>query len=144
MSRNGFNPKIHPYQLQLRVSPFGDSQGLRNRSSITIDLQNGKIKEYNTDEEQISTTIREYAASDDELKELYDFLTIDTIEKFEALSDSDLRQYQTGYYDAAELRYFLIGGDGRISDGVRHHIYSVDPIAMSMDWLRRIVPFDLS
>lgn len=59
MSRIGFDQKIHPYQLQLRICAFPDIQGLQNRSSVTLDLQEGKITNYNTEENMFRTTIRE-------------------------------------------------------------------------------------
>lgn len=74
MSRAGFNERIHPYQLQLRICEGFDFQGIQNKGSVTLDFQEGKITNYHTDEDMVSTTIREYAASDDDLKELYSFL----------------------------------------------------------------------
>ena len=62
----------------------------------------------------LKTTIREYVASDDDLKELYSFFTMDALEKFEAMPESELGQYMTGYYDWAALRYLMISGDGRV------------------------------
>lgn len=73
LSRIGFDKKKHPFQLQLRICLFPDWEGSRNRSSVIIDLQNGKITNYQTDKDQINTTIKEYVASNKELKELYSF-----------------------------------------------------------------------
>ena len=143
MCRIGFDKKIHPYQLQLRLCAFPDLEGIQNRSGVTLDLREGTIKNYNTTENIFRTTIREYIASDDELKELYSFLTMDAIKEFEAMTESEIYQYETGYYDWASLRYLMISAEGRISDGVRHHIYSNDPIEMAMKWMRRTVPFKL-
>ena len=91
----------------------------------------------------ISTTIKECVVSDDDLKELYNVLTIDAVEEFEATPESELSQYITGYYDWAALRYLMICGDGRVSDGVRHNIYSNDPIEMIVEWMQKTAPFRL-
>ena len=133
MCRIGFDKIIHPYQLQLRLCAFPDSEGIQNRSGVTLDLREGTIKNYNTSENLFRTTIREYIASDDELKELYSFLTMDAIKEFETMPESKIFQYKTGYYDWAPLRYLMISGDGRISDGVRHDIYSNGPIKMAIE-----------
>ena len=53
----GFDKEIHPYQLQLRICTFPDLEGIQNRSSITVNLEEGRITIYHTDEDQISTTI---------------------------------------------------------------------------------------
>ncbi len=143
MSRIGFDQEVHPLQLQLRVCSFPDIQGIANRCSVTLNLQDGTIRNYHTDEEQISTITREYTASDSELKELYSFLTLADIDNFEALPDAELSQYETGYYDWAALRYILIAEEGKMSDGIRHRIYSNDPIEMALEWMRKVLPFDL-
>ena len=41
-----------------------DYQGLENKSCLSLNLQEGKITEYHTDEDMIKTEIREYIASD--------------------------------------------------------------------------------
>ena len=71
------------------------------------------------------------------------FYTLEAIKTFEETPESELSQYMTGYYDWADLRYLMISGDGRVSDGVRHYIYSNDPIEMVVKWMKRIVPFKL-
>ena len=91
----------------------------------------------------ISTTINECVARDDELIRLYSFFTLDALETFEATPESELSQYMTGYYDWADLRYLMISGDCRVSDGVRHYIYSNDPIEMVVKWMRKTAPFKL-
>lgn len=141
MSRIGFDKGIHPYQLQLRICSFPDTQGIQNRNSVTLNLQEGRITSYYTDEDQVSTAIKEYVASDDELKELYDFLTVDAIEQFKAMPDSEKSQYEIGYYDWASLRYLMVSKDGQISDGSRHRVYSNDPIEMAIQWMRKTSPF---
>ena len=135
--------RIHPYQLQVRICSATDLQGIQNRSGVTLDLREGIIKNYNTEENLFRTKISEYIASDEELKELYSFFTLDSIERFEATPETELSQYMTGYYDWADLRYFMISGDGRVSDGVWHYIYSNDPITMVIRWMRKTVPFKL-
>ena len=143
MSRSGFNHKIHPYLLQLRMCRGLDLEGIQNRSSVSINLREGKITNYNTNDAQVSTNIREYTVNDDELRELYSFFTLDAIQKFENMSESENRQYMRGYYDWAILRYLLICEGGRISDGVRHTIYSNDPIEMVLKWMHKTLPFNL-
>ena len=143
MSRIGFDKKIHPYQLQVRICSAPDFQGIQNRGGVTLDLREGRITNYHTDEDMISTKIQECIAGDDDLKELYSFFTLDAIETFEATPESELRQYMTGYYDWADLRYLMISEDGRVSDGVRHYIYSNDPIEMAIEWMRKTAPFRL-
>ena len=142
MNRIGFDQRKHPYQLQLRIASGFDMNGLQNRSSSSINFLKGIITKYNTDEDQISTTIKEYIASDDELKELYSFFTYDAIEKFEKMSESEKSQYDIGYYDNANLLYIMIGGDGRVTDGHRHGIYSNDPIDMALEWIHKMLPFE--
>ena len=143
MSRIGFDKKIHPYQLQLRLCTLPDLKGIQNKTGITLDFREGKIINYHTDEDMISTTIKECVVGDADLKELYTILTIDAVEEFEATPESELSQYMTGYYDWAALRYLMICGDGRISDGVRHNIYSNDPIKMTVERMRKTAPFKL-
>lgn len=144
MNRVGFDKRIHPHRLQLRCCMAFDIQGIQNESSVTLNLQEGIITNYHTDSEQVSTTIREYIACDDELKELYSFLTLDAIEKFEAMPTSEICQYETGYYDElSSLRYLLISEGGRVSDGTRRRIYSNDPINMAIRWMFKTVPFKL-
>ena len=142
MSRIGFDSIIHPYQLQLRVCSILDPDGIQNSSCDVIDFREGRVTEYNTDDEKVSTIIREYIASDDELKELYAFFTLKAIKEFEAMSDDYKRQYEIGYYDCAYLRYLLIGEDGQLSDGVRRRVYSIDPIHLVYRWMRKISPFE--
>ncbi len=67
----------------------------------------------------------------------------DSIKIFEAMSESELRQYWTGYYDWAILRYILISEGGIVTDGMRSYIYSNDPILMAIRWMRKVLPFDL-
>lgn len=143
MSRKGFDKRIHPYQLHLRICVFPDLEGFQNKGSVTLDFHEGKIKKYNTGDNLLKTTIREYIASDEELKELYNFFTLDAVEKFEAMPESELSQYVTGYYDWASLRYLMTRGDGQVSDGVRHHIYTNDPIRMAIEWMRKTAPFKI-
>ena len=143
MNRRGFDKMIHPRQLQLRMCIGFDYQGLQNDSSVTIDFETGRITNYHTNDNQISTSIREYVASDEELKELYGFFTMDSIKKFEAMQESELRQYGTGYYDVAFLRYIMISEEGIVADGRRSYIYSNDPIEMVMMWMHRVLPFDM-
>ena len=143
MSRAGFDKRIHPFQLQLRVCSFLDLQGVENKSSATINFKEGSITSYHTDDLQISTTIREYIVSDDELKELYSFFTLEALEKFEAMPEQEKSQFETGYYDCAYLRYLLISDGGCVSDGKRIWIYSNDPIIMCLDWIHKIAPFEL-
>jgi len=143
MSRVGFDKRIHPFQLQLRVCSLLDLQGVENKSSVIINFKEGRITSYHTDDPQISTTIREYIVSDDELKELYSLFTLEALEKFEAMPEQEKSQYQTGYYDWANLRYLLISDGGCVSDGKRTWIYSNDPIIMSLEWMNKIVPFEL-
>ena len=142
MSRTGFDQKKHPYQLQLRICSFLDIEGIQNKSSVTINFEEGRITNYHTDDAQISTTIREYIASDDELKELYSFFTLDELEKFEAMPEHEKSQYETGYYDCAYLRYFLIGEGNHVSDGMRSRIYRNDPIDMALKWIRKTTTFN--
>ena len=143
MSRIGFDKRIHPYQLQLRLCVLYDPEGIQNKGGVTLDLREGKITNYNTEENIFRTKINEYIVSDDELKELYDFFTLEAIKTFEVTPESELSQYMTGYYDWAALRYLMICGDGRVSDGVRHNIYSNDPIKMTVEWMRKTAPFKL-
>ena len=138
--RIGFDPKIHPYQIQLRVCCFPDYQGIRSQDSETLDLQKGKIISYHTDSEQIGTTIREFVASDEDLTELYRFFTLDELKAFEAVPIDEHSSYERGYYDWADLRYLLIAADGRVSDGQRHRIYSNDPIQMAIEWMHKVTP----
>ena len=138
MSRIGFDRKIHPYQLQLRICSVPDAAGLQNKSGTTIDFLNGKIIDYHIDEDQINTRITAYTASDNELEELYGFFTLDAVEKFEAMPESEKEPYYTGYFDNASLFYLMIGGDGRILDGKRHYIFSNDPIEKVFAWMRKI------
>lgn len=142
MSRVGFDKRIHPFQLQLRVCSFLDSEGIENKSSVTVNFKEGRITSYHTDDPQISTNIREYIVSDDELKELYSFFTLQVLEKFETLPEEDIRQYQTGYYDCDYLRYLLISEGGCVSDGKRTWIYSNDPIIMVLEWIHKVWPFE--
>ncbi len=139
MSRIGYDNRKHPYQLQLRMCEGLDYQGLENISSLTLNLQEGIIIKYHTDKDMINTLIREYHASDEELQELYGFLTMDSIKEFESMSSKEKEKYATGYYDCANLKYFLIGPDGIITDGTRHGIYSNDPIEMSIRWIKNII-----
>ena len=132
MSRIGFDQKIHPYQLQLRICSIFDVGGLGKKSSITIDFQNGRIANYRTDKDQINTRIQEYVASDDELKELYDFFTLEAIEDFEDMTADEKTKYDIGYYDCASLYYYMICGEGQITDGTRHGVYSNDPIEINV------------
>lgn len=141
MSRIGYDKRKHPYELQLRIGAGLDYQGLENKSCLSLNLQEGKITEYHTDEDMIKTEIREYIASDEELEELYSFLTMEAIEEFESMLGTKNEQYATGYYDCAVLKYFLIGPDGKIADGSRGGIYSNDPINMTCEWVRRIFPY---
>ena len=143
MSRIGYDQKIHPYYLQLRLVSIMDPQGVQNKSSITLNLQDGKIIRNHTDENQMTTMIKEYIVGDDDLKELYSFFTLNAIKEFEAMPESVMKQYEIGYYDEVSLRYFLICGDGRISDGKRHRIYSSDPINMVIEWIHKTAPSDL-
>ena len=143
MSRIGFDKKIHPYQLQLRLCTFPDPIGIQNKTGVTLDFREGKIINYHTDEDMISTIIKECVVSDDDLKELYTIFTIDAVEEFEAIPESELSKYMTGYYDWPALRYPMICGDGRVSDGVRHNIYSNDPIKMTIEWMQKTAPFKL-
>ncbi len=129
MSRIGYSDRKHPYELQLRIGDGLDYQGLENKSCLSLNLQEGK------------TEIREYIASNEELEELYSFLTMEAIEEFESMSGTKKEQYATGYYDCAVLKYFLIGPDGKIADGSRGGIYSNDPINMTCEWVRRIFPY---
>ena len=142
MSRIGFNPKIHPYQIQLRMCSFPDYQGIRNLDSETLDFQKGKIISYHTDRDQIGTTIREFVASDEDLKELYRFFTLDALKAFEAISTDEHSDNKRSYYDWADLRYLLIAAEGKILDGQRHHIYSNDPIEMAIEWMHKVTPAD--
>lgn len=142
MSRIGFDGKKHPYQLSLRIASGFDLHGLQNTSSLNINFLKGIITDYHTDDDQINTAIREYIASDDELKELYSFFTFDAIEKFNAMSESEKSMYDIGYYDNANLLYLMIGGDGQVSDGHRHGIYSNDPIHLVLEWMDKILPFE--
>lgn len=121
LGRIGYDHKIHPSQLQLRCCSFHDPQGIQNRSSVTLNLKEGIITNYYTEENRINTKIRECIASDDNLAELYSFFTLDAIEKFEKIPGKELESYATGYYDLSSLRYFLIRENGSISDGVRHY-----------------------
>ena len=141
MNRIGFDQRKHPYQLQLRIASGFDMNGLQNRSSTSINFLKGIITKYNTDEDQISTTIKEYIASDDELKELYSFFTYDTIEEFENMSEDEISQYDIGYYDNANLLFIMVGAEGRVTDGHRHGIYSNDPIEMALRWTYKLMPF---
>ena len=143
MNRIGFDINKHPFQLQLRICLFSDLQGIQTKDSVTLNFQEGTITNYHTDKNQVNTTINEYTASDDELKELYGFFTLDAIEKFEALPENELRQYYIGYYDWASLRYLLISKDGQVRDGVRYSIYSNDPIELAIKWMSEVSPFDL-
>ena len=143
MSRIGFDKRIHPYQLQLRLCVLYDPEGIQNRGGVTLDFREGRITNYHTNEDMISTKIQECVAGDDDLKELYSFFTLDAIETFEEMPDDELSQYMRGYYDCANLRYLMISGDGRVSDGVRHYIFSNDPIEMAVEWMRKIAPFKL-
>lgn len=142
MGRIGFDPKVHPYQIQLRVYGFPDYQGIRNQGSETLDFQKGKIISYHTDSEQIGTTIREFVASDEDLKELYHFFTLDALKAFEAVPIDEHSAYECGYYDWADLRYLLIAADGRVSDGQRYRIYSNDPIEMAIEWMHKVTLSD--
>ena len=138
LSRIGFDKYIHPYLLQLRVCSFLDPQGIMNRDSTTLNLQEGIITEYLTDEDQIETKISEYVASDDDLKELYSFFTLDAVNDFEKMDDEELSKYETGYFDCANLHYLLLSGDDCAQDGVRHRIYSNDPINRVIVWINKI------
>ncbi len=128
--------------MHLRIASGFDIHGLQNSSSVNINFLKGIITDYHTDDDQINTTIREYIASDDELKELYSFFTFEAIEKFEAMLESEKSKYDIWYYDNANLLYLLISGDGRVIDGHRHGIYSNDPIHMALQWMYKILPFD--
>ena len=140
MSRIGFDEKIHPYELQLRTSSLMDPGGLRNRDCLILNLREGRVTQYNTDKFQINTAIREYVASDDELKELYCFFTFDAIERFENMAYSEISRYEIGYYDFASLQYLILGENGRISDGRRTRVWSIDPIEMAIEWMHNTAP----
>ena len=142
MYRNGFDENSHPFQLQMRICGFPDYQGLQNKKSVTLDLSTGKIISYHTGKAEKTTVIREYIADEDDLKELYSFLTLDAIKKFEALPDSEKDKNVHGYYDWADLRYLLIAAEGRVSDGKRHYIFSNDPIQKAIDWMHKVTPSD--
>ena len=142
MSRIGFDKEKHPYQLQLRIASGFDIHGLQNSSSVNINFLKGIITDYHTDDDQIKTNIQEYIASDDEMKDLYSFFTFDALEKFDAMPESEKSQYDIGYYDNANLLFLMICGDGRVTDGHRHGVYSNDPIHMALEWMDKILPFD--
>ena len=116
-----------------------DPEGIENSSSTSVDFKEGIITEYQTDGAQVSTLIRKYVATDVEMKELYSFFTLDTIEAFETMPEHEKAQFRTGYYDCATLRYFLISEDGLFADGVRHWIYSNDPIDKVCRWIHNIL-----
>lgn len=106
---------------------------------MMIDME-GKVVSYHVDQDQNSTTIREYIASNSELEQLYDFLTLEAIERFEMMPTSEKSAFACGYYDCADLRYLLIASEDRISDGSRHGIYSNDPINMAIKWTHSVTP----
>lgn len=143
MNRIGFDNRIHPYQLQLRVCSMLDPQGLQNKESTTINFQEGKITKYHTADNQISTAINEYVASDEELKDLYEFFTLEALAKFESMPESEKDRYATGYYDCATLLYLLFSEEGPISDGKRNYVYTNDPIEMALRWISRTMPSDI-
>lgn len=143
MNRIGFDQKQHPRQIQLRFCSLLDLQGLKNRASVTIDLQEGTITNYFTSDEGTSTRIKKYVACDSEIKELYEFFTMNNIQKFKDMSEGDKQLFNTGYHDEAILRYVLITCDGRVLDGVRYHIYSNDPVEQVLKWMGKILPYDL-
>ena len=63
---------------------------------MTFDLREGKITNYDTNIEKASTEIKEYIVSDDELRVLYSFFTLEAIEKFEAMSESEYVNMRQG------------------------------------------------
>ncbi len=143
MIRIGYDKKIHPYQLQLRICSFPDYDGLGCRNTVTVDFKEGRIKNYQTSKDMANTTIKEYTATDKELTDLYRFFTWEAIERFEATYESRRIEDSIGYYDWAELRYLVISEDGQISDGVRIWIFRKDPIHRALNWLLKVVPFEL-
>ena len=54
MSRIGFDKRIHPYQLQLRICNLLDPEGIQNRGSVTLDFCEGKITNTFSMEEKIN------------------------------------------------------------------------------------------
>jgi len=59
------------------------------------------------------------------------------------MPESEILQFNTGYYDWAVLRYLLIGENGQVSDGKRGWTYSIDPNEKACNWMHKIIPFDL-
>lgn len=125
-----------PYMVQFNYRSFAGDEG----ECVVVDLKNAKITKYKTKDRQ--TDIKSCSISDIKMQEMCDFFDYEKIEKFNNMTDEELKNCEISYYHSYIIEYHSFSKDRSDKQGSWITVYSENPFQNLLFWATNILHAD--